>query len=942
MPVLSARSEATTRRTYNRPLDEAGSKFETWGSTVDRSHHDHHERLWEHARGTSLDTEQKAELRELTDLGYSRAGLVSGRTLWLGGTPYAYERAASQFNCSGLKLETVFDMVDAFWLLLNGCGVGGKPKAGTMHGYHRPITSLQVINSDKGRDHRGCKENVETPPTAENGWVWTIVFGDSAEAWAKGLGKLLSPPKGRVDRLVLSGAECRGPGGRLKGYGWICNGFTPLREALVAVHAILNRCAGNLLGEEDILDIFNWMGTILSSRRAAEAGLLDEYHPGVQDFAHRKHEYWLTGNDQRRQSNNSVMFWHKPSRKTIEELLHFNLDGGEPGFVNASAALRKCPWFDVFNPCATGDTLVAVADGRNAVRIDQLAKESKGKVKFNVYSARPAVRQGRHRTRWVPEIKSAVAFCTGVKQVGTVLLSNGDSVRLTADHKIALAGGGYVEASKSVGRVVEGFFTKAYKGNRRLINSGSNANRKQCRMIWEFSNGKKPEGYEIDHVINDAGDRLENLQLLTAYEHRAKTGAERLGDNNTVHRIKDRKEWQRKRLETRAKNRGSSGTVETVKKPNNTRWSKPEPTTVVSYTPEGKEPVYDLTVEDNHNFYVITSGDESTNYQSCRGLLVHNCFEIMLASHGFCNLVSLALPLFGRDFTRLERAVWVMARANYRQTCVDLRDGVLQPRWHQTNESLRLCGVSFTGIAQCPWWTDYHIRRLRNAAVCGANSMADELGLPQSKAYTTVKPEGTRSKITNWGRGKETMEGMHKSLGRLIFNWINFSREDPLVEALEAAGYKTIGNPSDVNNVLVRFPVDYGSGNGFEVVEGAEVNLEGAVEQLERYKRWNTLWADHNVSATISLDKSEVADVTDWIYRNWDDGYIATAFLQRTDPTKTARMLGHPYLPQEVVTPGQFEEATSRLKPVDWDRFHTGWYEIQDASDCPTGVCPVK
>ena len=29
---------------------------------------------------------------------------------------------------------------------------------------------------------------------------------------------------------------------------------------------------------------------------------------------------------------------------------------------------------------------------------------------------------------------------------------------------------------------------------------------------------------------------------------------------------------------------------------------------------------------------------------------------------------------------RLERATYIMARANYRQTCVDLRDGILQPQ----------------------------------------------------------------------------------------------------------------------------------------------------------------------------------------------------------------------------------------------------------------------
>lgn len=659
--ALSARSEAITRRTYNRPLDDNGANFETWEQTIQRSHFTHHERLWEGAGGKPV----YEELDELLSLGLNRSGLVSGRTLWLGGTEYAYGRSASQFNCSALGLETVFDLVDAFWLLLNGCGVGGKPKAGTLHGYYQPILDVQVVASTKGKDERGDKENKEVQPDAANGYRWTIVVGDSAEAWAKALGKLLASPRKRIDQLVLDFSQVRGKGGRLKGYGWICNGFRPMADALLAVHHILNRNAGNLLDEEDIGDIFNWCGTVLSSRRAAEALVMDEYHPRVDEFATRKKDHWKNGNDQRRQSNNSILFWSRPSADDIADLLYMNLDGGEPGFVNATAALHRCPWFSNFNPC----------------------------------------------------------------------------------------------------------------------------------------------------------------------------------------------------------------------------------------------------------------------------------FEICLPSHGFCNLVSLCLPSFGRDFNRLERATWVMARANYRQTCVNLEDGVLQPRWHQTNESLRLCGVSFTGIVQAGWLTDYQIRRLRNVAVAGAYSMADELGLPRPKAVTTIKPEGTRSKISGTV-GREVAEGMHKPLGRHIFNWINFSVDDPLVGALEAAGYKTLPNPSDANNVLVRFPIDY-AGCGFTAVNGKQVNAESAIDQLERYKRWNTLWADHNVSATVSLDRHEVPAAAKWLSDNWDSTYVATAFLQRTDPLKTPADIGFPYLPQEVVTEGAFREVADQLKPVDWDRFHTGWHEIDEAG-CINGVCPVK
>ena len=92
----SARAEAVTRRTYNRPKDEDGKVLETWQETVQRSTIDHHRDLWEGAGGTP----NTDELQELHDLVLDRKALVAGRTLWLGGTEYSRSRACSQFNCS--------------------------------------------------------------------------------------------------------------------------------------------------------------------------------------------------------------------------------------------------------------------------------------------------------------------------------------------------------------------------------------------------------------------------------------------------------------------------------------------------------------------------------------------------------------------------------------------------------------------------------------------------------------------------------------------------------------------------------------------------------------------------------------------------------------------------------------------------------------------------
>ncbi len=651
--MTSTRAKIITRRTYNRPLNSEGTEFETWEETVDRVI-DHQMWLWERALGRPVRKEEISELAELSTLMYERKTSMAGRTLWLGGTETGMTREASMFNCSFLNVQTVYDCVDALWLLLNGCGVGFHPRVGTLNGFSHVIPNIDFVRADNEPSYRGNPDNVES---FDDG-VWTIKIGDSAEAWAKALGKLLAG-KHRAERLVIDTTEIRGPGERLKGYGWICAGDEPLVKALEGICGILNRRAGTLLTRIDILDLMNWMGTILSTRRSAEIALFSVDEPEWQEFAVAKQNYW-EGNEQRAQSNNSLLFNKRPSRNELREVFSLmeQAGGSEPGFINAGSARQRAPWFYGVNPCA----------------------------------------------------------------------------------------------------------------------------------------------------------------------------------------------------------------------------------------------------------------------------------EILLGDKSFCNLTEIDIGKFKGDTAGLERATWIMARANYRQTCVNLRDGILQEAWHLNNEFLRLCGVGHTGIAKRPDLTDYDLESLQRVATHAAFSMADELGLQRPKNITTVKPSGTLSKIM------DTTEGIHKPLGRYIFNNVNFSKYDPIIAQLREAGYKVIDNPTDPEAVLVTFPVAY-EDVPFEQVDGMYVNLESAVSQLELYKRYQQHYTQQNTSVTISYSPEEVEDIVDWLYKNWEC-YVGVSFIYRNDPTKTAEDLGYLYLPQEVVTKEKYDEYCSQLKDIDLDKSNS-FEEILD-DECESGVCPVK
>ena len=283
----SFRSKLVTRRTYNRPREDGS--FETWDDTVDRVI-DHQRWLWERAQGHQLQRHQYDELDELRELMRDRKISVSGRTLWLGGTETAKRREASQFNCAFTRIETVFDVVDGFWLLLQGCGVGFQPVVGTLNGFAQH-TTVEVVRSER-TDTGGVAHNVALLGSGPYDQpVWTLRIGDSAEAWAKAVGKLLAY-KGPATKILIDLSEVRPAGGRLNGYGWLCSGDGPLAEALESICRILNQRAGQLLTAIDILDILNLLGTTLSSRRSAEIAVLPTDDAEAEDFALAKKDHF--------------------------------------------------------------------------------------------------------------------------------------------------------------------------------------------------------------------------------------------------------------------------------------------------------------------------------------------------------------------------------------------------------------------------------------------------------------------------------------------------------------------------------------------------------------------------------------------------------------------------------------------------------------------------
>jgi ribonucleoside-triphosphate reductase len=156
----------------------------------------------------------------------------------------------------------------------------------------------------------------------------------------------------------------------LKGYGWISSGDESISIAYPAIAKILNNRAGNLLRKLDILEIMNWLGTILSSRRSAEIALCEYGSAEWKEFARFKANCYEDGFKHRQQSNNSLVFYNKPNKDQLQEVFDLMIasGGSEPGFINGAAARARAPWFKGLNPCA--EILLGNKSFCNLVEVD--------------------------------------------------------------------------------------------------------------------------------------------------------------------------------------------------------------------------------------------------------------------------------------------------------------------------------------------------------------------------------------------------------------------------------------------------------------------------------------------------------------------------------------------------------------------------------------------
>lgn len=391
------------------------------------------------------------------------------------------------------------------------------------------------------------------------------------------------------------------------------------------------------------------------------------------------------------------------AKKLWDKIIHNAWKSAEPGvlfwdtIINESVA--DC-YADLgfrtisTNPCVVGETLIAVADGRNAVSIKQLASERKD---VPVYSTSP---EGKVEIKWGRNPRK-----TGdKKEVWKLILDDESELIATPDHKIYLKNNTYKELKDlQKGDSISSFYSFDSNGGYRQIAQvgqkmvgGRFRNRRQYRVIHEFFNGTDIDYklYSIHHKdFDNQNDSIENLELMPVGEHKHLHSDRIKGELNPYHRLSDEQKFafashpgeknpkyikvsndellkhgkilfgrdglitKRSWIKYASENGlpqhlGNEFRFKTFSDFKNQVVDNHKVVSVEFY---GYEDVYNITVDDNHNYNIITSFEDD-KYVTSGGICVKNCGEIPLCSYDSCRLLCVNLYSYVIDpFTKNAR-----------------------------------------------------------------------------------------------------------------------------------------------------------------------------------------------------------------------------------------------------------------------------------------------
>ena len=336
--------EIVYTRTYSRYIPEL-KRREYWHETVDR--------VIAYSRALAPAHVTEEELKAFRNYMLALKAFPAGRTLWIGGSPFASEFPQANFNCAFIDIRSSRDFHDIVYLLMSGTGVGFRATQDNIDILNKELPLIQFPKLTlKPYQFIGKASQLEnTIYRIEDNKIY-ITVGDSRDGWSQ-LPKLylevLAGKYGSIDEIVIDFNYVRPLGWRLKRFGGYASGPDVLISFLREAHQVLGE-PPHCWTQVKVLDIVDLLGrTVVAggTRRSALIALGDD-----EDFARAKTGDWWLNHSWRAQSNNSVILQSRPTVEELAQYLDYAIQYGEPGFINAETASHRRPNFRGVNPCA--------------------------------------------------------------------------------------------------------------------------------------------------------------------------------------------------------------------------------------------------------------------------------------------------------------------------------------------------------------------------------------------------------------------------------------------------------------------------------------------------------------------------------------------------------------------------------------------------------------
>ncbi|MBD3197031.1 MAG: hypothetical protein GF317_18400 [Candidatus Lokiarchaeota archaeon] len=900
----------TYKRTYARIVEKENRKEEFW-ETIRRVVEGCYSIQKEHCIRLSLpwdDEKAQKSAQKMFEKIWNFKMCPPGRGLWMMGTEFIARHGSMALNNCGfastkdidLKFSKAFEFVmDALML---GVGVGFDTKGAGKIAIKQPMEGYYEFKI----------------PDSREGWVEALKL--MLEAYF--LGK-------RVPKFDYS--EIRPAGEPIRGFGGIASGPEPLKEMLKDISLILKERIGEPITSVDIVDIMNLIGRCVVAgnvRRSAEIALGDptdfEFVTCKQDkeklYSHR----WA--------SNNSVFAKKGLDYSFIADQIILN---GEPGVFwleNARAYSRmknKPDYRDKkaagVNPCITGDTLIALADGRNAIPIEQLAKEGRD---VPVYckddNGITHIRMMRN-----PRI-------TGYnKEIFEVLLDDGSKIKCTGNHKFILRDG-KKKAAKSLQSGDSLLLStkwqttwseimgenKEKKSKYWMTNDGNKNIFEHTLIYQELTGDSIPGGYVLHHKDKNSLNRItqnrhknlirkmieifekmvnENIIIPTKTEYLQELRNHGINDFRTaglpysyqkfLNMISKKYNMNKINSRKTPKKKYRSKTADMLKDKGLCFNHK-----VVSVRPLGKSNVYNGTVDEFHNYGIVLNKKETySGRPKLEMIYTMNCGEQTLESFELCCLVE-TFPSRHESYEEFEETLKYAYLYAKSVTLVNTH-------WKETNAVMlknRRMGISQTGIVEAFVkhgrtkllnWCDNGYKYLKNLDA----QYSDWLCIPKSIKLTTVKPSGTVSLLPG------VPSGIHYPHSKYYIRRIRVSKNSDLVVPVKKAGYYIEDDKYSDNSYVIEFPVK-------EEYFDRSKNDVSIWEQAENAAAYQKYWSDNQVSITVTFTPDE-ADQIRYVLECYEDKLKSISFL----PIKEH---GYEQAPYEEISKEKYEEMTSKLKPL--------------------------